>query len=602
MKKKILFLLSLVMLVSLTVPAFAEEPDYTSGTPGPNIDLEGSMTEEMAADVKDSSSLDIKQAKIDFYFFDIENKESHSVYFINGSDVPYFALSDWPAVAGLVHPDNEVPGLVFSMADNAGVLTREDGYYVTFDCDADVIHFLDYDAFMRFGDDNVLIDMVGNTGTFSDGSVRYLHCTKNSYERYGKEVSISTGDYNIDIISENGECYVPLQTLSDILMAFRYVNIYYNGEIAVIGPPDVFGRSDNLTPLGELYYSVEPHDRSETMARFAYDELCLAMDTFYGLKESHDIESFDELADDTGLKPALTGTDPVQADAALYQLLELHLDDSHTAFRLSSPLSGIGAGDSFPKELGEGQCDQLYNQQFRIYAKAAMAVYHDHIPCYEEFGNTAFITIIHFEDIPDDVDYYENPPTQDVRNAIGIMLYAYQQITRKNSPIENVVLDLSLNRGGQAISAVYTLAAFLGTGSISIRNALSGSLVTGNYQADMNLDSKIDELDLGLTDKNLSCLESPISFSCSNLVTNEFKHSNIVTLIGRSSGGGTCFVQSMSTAYGSCFQISGPMQMSFLKNGSFYSNDQGAEPDFQLIKPSSFYDHQALAEFINTLR
>ena len=596
MKKQIIFLLSLAMLASLAVPAFAEEPDFTGGT-----DPEDAVTEEMTAVAGDNSAPAVNEARMDFYYFDTENVVPQSVYFINGSDVPYFALSDWPAMANLVYPDEKVPELVFSMTENTGVLTREDGYFVTFDCDADVIHFLDYDAFMRFGDDNVLLDMVGDAGTAADGSVRYIHCTNNSYERYGKEVSISTGDYNIDIISEGGECYVPLQTLSDVLMAFSYVNIYYNGEIAVIGPPEVFGRSDSLTALGELYYSVEPHDRSETMARFSYDELCLAMDTFYGLKESHDIESFDELADDTGLKPALTGTDPVQADAALYQLLELHLDDLHTAFRLSSPLSGISAGDRFPEELGEGQCSLRFEKQAYTYRKAAMDVFQDHLPRYEEFGNTAFITFNHFEGLPDE-DYYKNPPTQDVHDAIGVMLYAYQQITRENSPIENVVLDLSLNQGGRATSAVYTLAAFLGTGSISIRNALSGSLVTGNYQVDMNLNGRIDDGDLGLTDRNLFCIESPICFSCGNLVTNELKHSNAVTLIGRTSGGGTCFVQSMSTAYGTCFQISGPIQMSFLKNGSFYNNDQGAEPDFILTKPSSFYDRQALAEFINTLR
>ena len=569
--KKLLIALLLIRL--LTVPALAESKTYT-----------------------------ISEKTMDFYYFEPENAMQQSVYFINGSDVPYLALSDWPAMADFLYTDEENPGVVFSMTENAGVLTRDDGYFVAFDCDADVIHFLDYDAFLRVGDDNILIDMVGDIGKASDGSVRYIQCTNNSYERYGKEVSISTGDYNIDIISEGGECYVPLQTISDVLMGFSYVNIYYNGEIAVIGSPDVLGSSDSLTPLGELYYSVEPHDRSETMARFAYDELCLAMDTFYGLKESHGIESFDELADDTGLKPALSGTDPVQADAALYQLLELHLDDIHTGFNLPSPLSGIDAGNSFPDELGEGLCSLRYNQQFITYAKAGMAVYHDHIPRYEEFGNTAYITFNHFDEIPEDEDYYENPPTEDVHNAIGVMLYAYQQITRENSPIENVVLDLSLNGGGRATSAVFTLAAFLGNGSISIRDALSGSLVTGNYQTDMNLDGKIDEGDLGLTDKNLFCIESPVSFSCANLVTNEFKHSNAVTLIGRTSGGGTCFVQSMSTADGACFQMSGPIQMSFLKNGSFYNNDQGAEPDFPLIKPASFYDREALTEFINTLR
>jgi len=93
--------MSLAMLVSLAVPAFAEDPDFT-----------------------------VNEARMDFYFFDTENVVPQSVYFINGSDVPYFALSDWPAMVNLVYPDENVPELVFSMTENTGVLTREDGYFV----------------------------------------------------------------------------------------------------------------------------------------------------------------------------------------------------------------------------------------------------------------------------------------------------------------------------------------------------------------------------------------------------------------------------------------------------------------------------------------
>ena len=178
------------------------------------------------------------------------------------------------------------------------------------------------------------------------------------------------------------------------------------------------------------------------------------------------------------------------------------------------------------------------------------------------------------------MDYYETPPTAEAEDTMGIMIYAYGQITREDSPIENVVLDLSCNMGGMTNAAIYTMAAFLGVGSLSTKNTLSGAMVTGHYAADLNLDGVADENDLGLLDKNLFCLESPVSFSCGNLVPCAFKASNRVSLLGRASGGGACFVQSLSTADGACCQISGAVQMSFLKNGSFYDNDRGAEPDF----------------------
>ena len=155
--------------------------------------------------------------------------------------------------------------------------------------------------------------------------------------------------------------------------------------------------------------------------------------------------------------------------------------------------------------------------------------------------------------------------------------------------------------GGQSVAAVYTLGAFLGTGSVSTKDPLTGAMVTGNYEIDINLDGAIDEKDLGLLDKNLFCLESPVSFSCANLVTCAFKHSNRVSLIGKSSGGGACIVYPLTTADGSYFQISGDLQLSFQKNGAFYDIDQGAEPDYPLMKPESFYDRQALVNFINGL-
>ena len=66
------------------------------------------------------------------------------------------------------------------------------------------------------------------------------------------------------------------------------------------------------------------------------------MDHLYGLKESHGISSFDELAEQTALKADLMSRNPFYADAALYELINFHLDDLHSGFNGVSPLNEGG--------------------------------------------------------------------------------------------------------------------------------------------------------------------------------------------------------------------------------------------------------------------
>jgi hypothetical protein len=41
--------------------------------------------------------------------------------------------------------------------------------------------------------------------------------------------------------------------------------------------------------------------------------------------------------------------------------------------------------------------------------------------------------------------------------------------------------------------------------------------------------------------------------------------------------------------------------MSFLKNGSYYDVDRGADPDFVIPTPKQYYDRAALTDYINSL-
>ena len=89
-------------------------------------------------------------------------------------------------------------------------------------------------------------------------------------------------------------------------------------------------------------------------------------------------------------------------------------------------------------------------------------------------------------------NYTETPPTAEDKDTIGIVSYAMTQILRKDSPIKNVVLDLSQNLGGAAPAAGFVISAFLGDAYLSIKDALTDASGTYEYKADSNFDREFD--------------------------------------------------------------------------------------------------------------
>lgn len=64
MRNVIAILLGVVISISIFGTALAAEPDYRSGTPWPDIDLDGVVTEDMNASLKDNFVLAVNKDKI----------------------------------------------------------------------------------------------------------------------------------------------------------------------------------------------------------------------------------------------------------------------------------------------------------------------------------------------------------------------------------------------------------------------------------------------------------------------------------------------------------------------------------------------------------
>ena len=530
------------------------------------------------------------------------NKE-FPLYFMDGvDDLPYVNLQNWAGMLYFINTEilND-SGYDLEMERNGNVISfiRENGYELQFDFEKDQLFFEDYDAFMHHSNDSTLIDLVSEKGVDENGNSELIWRNgRASFDRYGDNLTIDLNAYGIHMIAQDDEYYVPLQTLNDFTLLQASSGFVFNGEALFLANDDIFYsyQEDAYTEVARKYYEAPERDRSDALADYSYKELSLVLDTFYGLKEIHDIKSFRELFWQIGYDEVLSGNDSLDADNALKSFIDYYLDDLHSTFNEYSAFAGRNS-----IEGSKGIANVKLENHIEGYKNARKAAYPDGYLAYEEVGNTAFITFDSFKS-----NYYgrafytakENGQWLD--DTVGQIIEAHAMITRENSPIENVVLDLSINTGGDVDAAVVVLSWFLGEAPFSVKNMATGGASTAIYRADINLDHQYDEKDT-VMDKNLFCLISPVSFSCGNLVPAAFKYSQEVTLLGRTSGGGSCTVQPMTTASGAIFQMSSPFRMSFIKNGSFYDIDTGVEPDYYIKNLSNFYNREALTEYINNL-
>ncbi len=515
-------------------------------------------------------------------------EETELVFMDGKRGVPYISVEDAAEFIMNCHIVTSDTGYKLTVNQEGPVVTftRENGYFMMFDFEKDTMEFWDYDGFIVPAYGSTLMDIVATRGKFNS----LFQISDNSFIRNGKYVVVNAGSgYGIDFISQDGGFYVPLQTISDFLVSPSVsLSVLYNGEnvyAAMTGDPGL------LEPILEMYNSTKAGGFDESLAEFTYCELCMVMDYLYGLKEQHDITSFNDLLLETGLILPFLSTDMDEHTRAFEELIRLYLDDGHSTFDYPSCYY---TGDV---TVPNGKSLNAMIDDVMSFVGVRKKYYPDGVPFYQEVGNTAFITFDQFA-VDTTRDFYTDKPDENASDTIGRVLYAFSRIKREDSPVENVVLDLSLNPGGLLPGAAFTIAAFLGDGSHSIHNELSGALVTQNYRVDANLDGVFDEED-SLLDYNLFCLVSPICFSSANLAASVFKNSHKVTILGQTSGGGTCTVLPMSAADGSCFKISSPFQLSYTKNGSFYDIDLGVDPDYFIANKEHFYDREYLNEFVN---
>lgn len=473
---------------------------------------------------------------------------------------------------------------------------------ITLDFDAKTVHYNDLDLYAANHGKLSVLNLVSDTKD-ANGNERYLQSQTSEHHDtiiHGKPVTIDLSHYNIPMYFEEGAGYIPVQTFADLLLSERNIMLGYNGVNLYMT-----GASAFPTEMMTTYYDVPTGKRSEKMAKFSRDELALAMDFQYGLKDEHGIDNFDDYFKDTDLNDSLLSTDPVVADKAVCELAKRYLSDFHSSFNAASPYAGAAATETIKNDatlLGPAYSEyQLIRYSYEATRKAvfqSLSSGKKSLPdAYEVYGDTAYVTFNHFT-MPTQ-DYYATAPTKDATDTYGIIEYAHSQLMADSS-IKNVVLDLSCNSGGSINAAMYVAGWLLPYSIINVENSLTGERGSFTYRSDVDLDGQFTTADQ-LKGKKVYCLVSPASYSATNFLSSTLWDSDQVRLIGRHTSGGACIVQHLTCADGTIWQTSGNRCLCTNKNGSYYKIDQGVDVNFSLDSVSDFFNRPVLTAKIDSL-
>ena len=503
-------------------------------------------------------------------------------------------------------------------------VSRPNGSAVTFLRDENLFYYSDMDlfrasAYAANGGDAVTTypyqrdddyeDIVGKDGQKLVNLISRSGDSE-SFSRSGDWIGASFDDYGIPVFWTEDDLYLPLCVFNNLFSAGSIVNmIFLNGTLyQMYGRyPDTEAEDEYELTMDDYYYSTDAGDRPQDLTTITYALLCLELDLNYGLKDAHGIgDEFNEFLDTVGLRDRMLELDGASFHDALTDLTNMYFADFHSQLKKAGPYTGEDhrySSTSYPaSEVISYYVEDLFSS-----AREDAGLTEDGtiLQPYMEVGDTAFVTFDSFTYTLS--DYYDPEVLDSLEDYIGedtiaLVIYAHRQITRENSPIRRVVVDLSNNGGGVVDSAVFLLSWMLGDCPISTTNPTTDAKYTVVYSADCDMDGKITYKDHLDTDEiKLYCLISGNSFSCGNLVPAVLKQSSKCVLLGQTSGGGACVVQNSLAADGTVFTYSGCRQLCTVKNGSYYSVDQGVEPHYTISDPAHFYDREWLAGYIAQL-
>lgn len=444
----------------------------------------------------------------------------------------------------------------------------------------------DYYLTVDFENNTVTIDTLSffegyiyETATDYGAGITYLE----TYYEEGVPVVLELTPYRFDlVVHQDGletKYLFPFHIANLLFTGGSYYNVYYNGN----GYSGIYAFPDTDDPTGETedgraYNSIKVSSLNGTdiapdVLVATYDLLVFSLDYFFGLKSQREVETYYTVLASTR-DSYMTGKTRDLSNG-IFNVVNKTLDDLHSSYHFPGyyevptfklaleTIAQVGPTvRSWYDVLFEVQdlFDTTYSQNSGT------------PPDYRfiDGGKTAIIYLDGF--------YTATVEDPDGDDSHRFMRETMDAIMLENRNVENIVVDLSYNTGGN-LGALIRVLGFMTEQPIemSYMNPTDQSNVT--YFADVDT--------VAYTDVNWFFITSRVTFSAANLMTSIGQHMGFATIIGTKSGGGASSIIPVVLPDGTFFHMSSLNVLSYrvgneIDGYEYFSIEDGITPDYEL--------------------
>ena len=456
---------------------------------------------------------------------------------------------------------------------------------------------------------------------------------------------IDLSKYDILTYNTDTDSYVPVGLLNNIYGTAEWYNVAYNGQdIYVFDFSGDLNTDPNEPAHNEEYFSQTYYnyynnlkERHADLAKYTYNQLCFSFDNIRGYTSQlvFGDNNLVSLGLDTllekyypGIKRLLLSTKKEDYEKGFLALIFGMFDGGHTGPISKNPptlsyIYDLQKEEEF-KALGDRmvKVDSIKsNYRSVLFNSRSISLGQDigDRSFYYRYNSEYKTAYIGFDRFIMNKDlwnaYYNGDKTklEDLEKEYDIQdTYAFVRkslFKAKEDGASNVVLDLSINGGGEDIALAAVIGLFNGAKAKVVKNNIvDSSREEKTYNIDINLDGKFDDSDINLAKSfnfNVSVLTSKLSFSCGNLFPSLMKEMGY-KIIGEQSGGGSCNSSREETADGFIYNKSGYLCICNLAGDNI---DSGVAVDYSLVNVvngvkdySKFYDAKTISDYLASIK
>ena len=353
-------------------------------------------------------------------------------------------------------------------------------------------------------------------------------------------------------------------------------------------------------------------ERTQAVADFTYNLLCLSFDKVYSVKEAKKVSSFDTLFTQKGYKDNLKSTNIRTYEEAMIKFLNTEIDDGHTGAVTSSIfdyvnraiISECNAKYPLNRTLGiDNKKNEYYSQRYAQYDFATFGI---RMEAGEDTAYLSFDGFLANFGFPGSFrNYSANSDLEELRkgDTCGYMatcimkIEEYNKDSKNTTKIKNIVVDITANGGGDMTVLPYVACIMTKDPKLCVGDSRTGQVIEYHYEADFDGDGTYGDT---YADKyNFFLLTSDASFSCGSSLPSMVKGTN-VKIIGIAGAGGASPITTFVDASGFVYKTSGQFGV-YYKDGNDYKTIENGVPVDHEIAKELWYDYANLTKKIDEL-